>query len=371
MIEYLSRRLYLSVETLEERMLQARDHVVEELHDLRYAVGNVLDQQKRQDHSFRRIQKNTPTICQDDFPVKGLVFAGRNTIRISEPEYAHQQLQHNVERDRTLCHKSGGIAFEESLIESGPVSNADQHLHRAQFPGSIERKLSHSNTEEMLRPATKSSSRRFNTFPVSEPNDPNLPSGQTQSSIALFELTTDHCGSDCCCSCHRRSLFRSPRLLDNVLGSLSVGYHTSPWAAPTCKSSSCRHRSRKFTYIHAFPQWFWNRIVLAHLVYSQSKGPELCFRMLRVRSMDADIFRLFRGPRQADEIIMTGVKRLFDNGEASVLDVDEEGGSVLRVRLHRCKCYTMRQLSSMTVGSHEALLPNYKAGNRIWRRSPR
>ena len=340
MIEYLSRRLHLSVETLEERMLQARDHVVEEIHVLRYAVGNVLDQQKQQDYSLRRIQQDTAMICQDISPVDGLLFAGRNLIHnVSDQNYAHQQLQHNVERTTTLYHKSGGIALEESPIQSVPlVSNADQHLNQAQLSGSIERKLTHRNTEKMLYPATKPSFRRFNTFPPlpnhMEPSDPNLPSGQPQSLMASPQRTTDPCGSDCCCSCHRRNRFRSPSILDNVLGSLSVGYHTSPWAAPTCNSPSCRHRSKKFTYIHAFPQWLCHRILLAHLAYSQSKGPELCFRMLRVRSTNSDIFRLFRGPREADEIIMTGVRRLFDNGEASVLDIDEEGASVLRVRLH-------------------------------------
>lgn len=376
-IEYLSRRLYLSVETLEERMLKARDHVVEELHVLGHAVGNVLDQQKQQDHSLRRIQKDTAMICQHGSPVDGLVFAGRNLIRkVSDQDYAHQQLQHNVERTTTLYHKSGGIVFGESLIGSGALaSNVDRHLDQAEVPGSIERKLFHRDTEKMLHPATKPSFRRFNTFPLSpnhiEPSDPNLPSGQPQSFMASLQLTTSHCGSDCCCSCHRRSGFRSPSLLDNVLGSLSVGYHASPWTTPTCNSPCCRHRFKKFTYIHAFPQWLSNRILLAHLAYSQSKGPELCFRMLRVRSTDSDIFRLFGGPRQADEVIMTGVRRMFDNGEASVLDVDEEGASVLRVRLHWSKCYTMRQLIPLTVGSHEALLPNHKATNRIWCGSPR
>ena len=321
-------------------MLQARDHVVEELHDLRYAVGNVLDQQKQQDHSLRRIQQDTATICQDISPVDGLVFAGRNVVRkVSDQDYAHRQLQHNVERTTTLYHRSDGIALEGYPIQSGPLfSNLDQHSIQAQLSGSIERKLLHRNTENMLHPATKPSFRRFNTFPLSpnhmESSDPNLPSGQPQILMASPQLITDPCGVDCCCSCHRRSRFRSPSLLVNVLGSLSVGYHTSPWAAPTCNSPSCRHRSKEFTYNHAFPQWLWNRILLANLAYSQSKGPELCFRMLRVRSMDSDIFRLFRRPRQADEIIMTGVRHLFENGEASVLDVDEGGASILRVRLH-------------------------------------
>lgn len=339
MIEYLSRRLYLSVETFEERMLQAHDYVVEELHDLRFAVGNVLDQQKQHDHSLRRIQQNTAMICQDDSLVDGLVFAGRNLIRIPDLDYAHRQIQHNVGPTATLYRKSGGVAFEDSPIESEPLaSNVDQHLDQGQLPGNIERKLSHRTTEEMLHPAIQPSFRRSKTFPLSpnhiEPSDPNLPSGQPQSLMASLQLTTSHCGSDCCCSCHRRSRVRSPSLLDNVIGSLSLGYHISPWAARTCNSPSCRLRSQKFTYIHAFPQWLSNRILLAHLAYSQSRGPELCFRMLRVRSTDSDIFRLFSGPRQADEIIMTGVRRLFDNGEASVLDVDEEGASVLRVRPH-------------------------------------
>ena len=346
MIEYLSRRLYLSVETFEERMLQAHDHVVEELHVLRFAVGNVLDQQKKQDHYLRRIQKNTAMICQDGSSVDGLVFAGRNRVRIPDPDYAHQQLKHNVEPTATFYQKLGGVAFEGSPTESGPfVSNADQPLNQAQLPGSTERKLSHRNTERMLHLAIQPSFKRSNTFPLSanhiELSDPNLPPGQSQSLMASFQPTTSHCESDCCCSCHRRSRFRSPSLLDNVLGSLCLGYYTSPWAARTCNSPFCRLRAQKFTYIHAFPQWLSNRILLAHLAYSQSRGPELCFRMLRVRPTNSDIFRLFGGPRQADEIIMTGVKRLFDNGEASVLDVDEGGASVLRVRLHCSKCYTM------------------------------
>ena len=340
MIEYLSRRLHVSVKTFEERMLRAHDHVVEELQLLGCAVQNVSDQQKQQGHSLRQIQQDTALVCQDGDQVDGLVFAGRNSVRekVLDQYYLHQRFQHNVGRTTIHNHRSGRIAFGEPLIESEPlVPIKDQHPNQVQLSGSIEQELSYRNTEKMLHLATKSfSSRVHEARPSpngSEPSDSNLLSGQIQNSITSFQLTTSRCRFDCRCSCHRRSRFRSPSHLANVLGLLSVGYHMSPWAAPTCNSPSCRHRLKEFTYIYAFPQWLSNRILHAHLAYSESRGPELCLRMLRVRSKGSDIFRLFYGP-EPDEIVMTGVRRLFDNGKASVLDIDEDGASVLRVRLH-------------------------------------
>ena len=312
MIEYMSRSLHLSVRTFEERMLQAHDHVIEELHILRYAVQNVSHQQNRQDQSLRRTRQDAALM--------------------------YQQFQHDVERIAALYQKSGRITFDEHPIEVGSrISIVHQHSDQLQLSGSIERELFHSNTENILHPVTKPSSRRFHAARLSpnhiEPSDPNLPSGQSQNSMTPLQMTTSQCGSDCCCSCYRRSRFRSPSLLGNVIGSFSVGYHASPSAAPTCNSPSCRHRSRKFTYNYAFPQWLWNRILLAHLAYSQGRGLEFCLRLLRVRPNHSPIIKLYCGYAQIDEDITTKVKRLFNNGEASMLDVDENGTSILCVRL--------------------------------------
>ena len=312
MTEYMSRSLHLSVRTFEERMLQAHEHVTEELHTLRYAVQNVLHQQNQQHHSLRRTQQDTALI--------------------------YQQLQHDVERATAPYQQSGRIAFGEIPIEPGSQSSIEhQHSDQLQLSGIRERELSHRNTDKMLHPITKSSSKRFHTASLSpnhiDPSDTNLPSGQPQNSMTSLQMTTSQCGSNCCCSCHRRSRFRSPSLLGNVIGSFSVRYHASPWAAPTCNSPSCRHHSRMSTYTYAFPQWLWNRILLAHLAYSQSRGPELCVRLIRVRPNDSDIIRFFHGADHFYEDVTTKVKRLFDNGEASVLDVDENGTSVLCVRL--------------------------------------
>ena len=340
MIEFLSRRLHVSVETFEQRMLQAHDHVVQELQFLGYAVQNLSDQQKQQYYSLRRIQQRTALICQHGDPIDGLVSVDRNSVpeRVADQACVHQRLQHNVENTTTLSNEPGRKGFLEPPIEWGSlISREDQHLNQVQLPGSIERKLSQRNSERLSNPATKPSSRQFHAARLSpkhtEPSEPDLPSGHPQNSMTSLQVTTSHCGSDCCCSCHRMNRYRSPSLLKTLIGSLSVGYHTSPWAAPTCNSPSCGHHSKKFTYIYAFPQWLRNRIRLAHLAYSQSRGPEFCLRVLRVRSYDSDIMRSFRGFASSDEEIILEVTRLFVNGEASVLDVDENGTSVLGVRL--------------------------------------
>ena len=164
MIGYLSRRLHLSIETFEERMLQAHYRVIEELHFLGYAVQNASDQQKQQGHSLRRVPEDTTLICQDVDPVDGLKHASSDLVR-KDSDQDYERLQHNVECTTTLYHKSGGATFGEPL-NSGPLDLiADQHRNQVQLPGSTERKLCHRKTEKMLQPATGSSFRRFHTFP--------------------------------------------------------------------------------------------------------------------------------------------------------------------------------------------------------------
>ena len=311
MTEYMSRSLHLSVRTFEERMLQAHEHVTEELHAVRYAVQNVLHQQNQHHHSLLRTQQDTALM--------------------------YQQLQHDVGQITALYQVSGRMAFGEHPIEAGSqFSIENQYSDRLQLSGSIERQSFHRGTKNIHNLAAKPTSRRSQAARLShhiEPSDPNLPSGQPQNSMASLQMGTIQCEFNCRCRCHRRSRFRSPSLLGNVMGSFSLGYYASPWAAPTCNSPSCRHRSRMFTYTYAFPQWLWNRILLAHLAYSQGRGPEFCLRLLRVRPNHSPIIRLYCGYAQIDEDITAKVKLLFYKGEASVLDVDENGTSILCVRL--------------------------------------
>ena len=148
-----------------------------------------------------------------------------------------------------------------------------------------------------------------------------------------MKLAQNRCDSACKCICHRRSRFQSPRCLKEMLGSLFVGYQASPWSTQTCSNSDCRRRSKKLTYVYAFPQWFLARILLVDMSYSLSKGPELILRLMRVRPSDTGIFRVLNLTGISDETVVTHIKRLFDNGEISVLDVDLNGNTIVHVRM--------------------------------------
>ncbi len=89
---------------------------------------------------------------------------------------------------------------------------------------------------------------------------------------------------------------------------------------------------KKLTYIYAFPQWFLARILLVDMAYSLSKGPELCLRVMRVRSYDTGVFADLRSRFSGRETALHHLKRMYDEGEISVLDVDTAGTTIVHVR---------------------------------------
>ena len=144
-------------------------------------------------------------------------------------------------------------------------------------------------------------------------------------SITTFEIARSSCGSHCDCACHRRFRFRSPGFLDAVFGSLFLGYQASPWFSQGCRNGRCRTSSTRLQYM--FPKWFVKRSVALTIACSQPKGPELILRLLRLRPDTAFIFHCaFNG--YYDEL-----KRLLENGEASVVDVNSNNETALTVRL--------------------------------------
>ena len=156
--------------------------------------------------------------------------------------------------------------------------------------------------------------------------------GKSLSNTIPIRLARNSCDSACGCVCHRRSQFKSPRSLNALLGSLFVGYQSSPWSTQKCSNSDCRQRSKKFTYVYAFPQWFLARILVVDMAYSQSRGPELCLRVMRVRPRSTDGFRIMTLGLSGEDMVHQ-LKRLVNDGEISVVDVDTENFTILHVRL--------------------------------------
>ncbi len=165
--------------------------------------------------------------------------------------------------------------------------------------------------------------------------------GQSQSSqsdalltsyAVCFDLVRGLCEQECSCACHNKSSLRSPKNLDAIFGSLWIGYSAQPWRTRTCDSADCGGRSTSINYTYAFPQWLLNRMVSLRIAYNQSRGPELCLRVVRVRSGRARVFQAAMMDRSYEGPAIHHLEHLLKHGEASVVDVDEYGSSALQVR---------------------------------------
>ena len=158
------------------------------------------------------------------------------------------------------------------------------------------------------------------------------PSGYNISQIAKsnsFKIIGKSCNVNCRCSCHKKGSLKSPRSLTTILGSIMVGYNAIPGLAQRCNDPSCKGQSTNITYTYAFPEWFVSRVVYLNFKNEQSRGPELCLRVVRVRPDNADIFLAVQDDRE--EVALEHTKRLLLAGEASVLDVKPNGNSVISV----------------------------------------
>ena len=144
-----------------------------------------------------------------------------------------------------------------------------------------------------------------------------------------FKITGKSCHVNCRCFCHKKGSLKSPKFLTTILGSIMVGYKAIPGLAQKCNDSSCKGQSTNITYTYAFPEWFISRVVYFNFKNEQLKGPELCLRVVRVRAYDANIFIASQDDRE--ELALEHNKRLLLAGEASVLDVNPNGESLLSV----------------------------------------
>ena len=147
-----------------------------------------------------------------------------------------------------------------------------------------------------------------------------------QPYITAFEIARNSCGSHCNCTCHRTFRYRIPGLLGAVFGTLLLGYQAPPWFSQGCRNGRCRRFSTRLHYM--FPKWFVKRSIALTIACSQPKGPELILRVLRPRPTGSFIF-ICAQSGYYDEL-----KCLLNNGEASVVDIDEQNQTALTVRLN-------------------------------------
>ena len=138
------------------------------------------------------------------------------------------------------------------------------------------------------------------------------------------------CEADCQCSCHSYSRRRTWKFLEPILGSLFIGYHATPWPFKACDDSRCQSASRRTVCTFAFPSWLLRRSVAVTMSNQRPRGPELQFRMMRLRDLSsASIFAVLSGLAGADAV--SEVQRQLKEGETSVYDIVPGGRSILLV----------------------------------------
>ena len=123
----------------------------------------------------------------------------------------------------------------------------------------------------------------------------NESTAQNESILAFQVSRRYQCASSCFCSCHKRQLHRSPAMIDQILGSIFVGYLGMPVWYQKCDEKNCKSRSPSAARVtYCFPRWFWNRAVRIGMTFAPCGGPELLLRFPRLRPAGSKWFELVR-----------------------------------------------------------------------------
>ena len=192
------------------------------------------------------------------------------------------------------------------------------------------------------------------------------PRNQRQlESAPIVQLIQDSCNTGCHCPCHSIHQIRSPKLLRTILGSFFLSYRAYPSLKQAC-SVRCRVRAGKIACSYAFPPLL---LEWAISIFYSSKGPELLLRVMRKRDLG------FYGAllNEPESFAVKELKRMLDCGEASVLDTDKNGGTMIQYATARGKWSLAHMLISygadINYTNHEEDFPTsafMNAWSRRW-----
>ena len=151
-----------------------------------------------------------------------------------------------------------------------------------------------------------------------------LKNQKQHQSASILRLMQDSCNTGCHCPCHSVNRIRSPKLLHAFLGSFFLSYRSYPSLKQAC-GIRCRARAGGINCVYAFPPFLLERAISIFYSSAVAKGPELLLRVMRRRHLGY-IQLLLHGPQS---YALKEIKNMLDCGEASVLDIDEYGYTIL------------------------------------------
>ena len=246
--------------------------------------------------------------------------------------FVRQSFQHLLEREYRL-------GTFRSKYQQKQLENSSKSLNTPQT-------LQITRGEELSNPSLNRNLQETADRAITSQTYDTSSLGRPQSPLRLVAHSTAPCTLDCSCSCHRYSQSQTPKCLSRVIGSLFLGYRAAPWCKQFCTDPFCRARTTRVSYTYTFPKWLLNRVLHASMVSSRAGGPEFILRVMRVRDNTAAPFqRLWTATTQRiTETTVMEIKSMIDNGEASILDTNPGGHTLLSVRQALGFC-TDRQLA--------------------------
>ncbi|CEI68151.1 unnamed protein product [Fusarium venenatum] len=153
-----------------------------------------------------------------------------------------------------------------------------------------------------------------------------LLSACNSSMVSAISITTTKTISGtsqvrCACSCHRIKLFRSPMLLDSIIGGLFVGYTGRPNIRQPCNVPRCKeHCSSLIQVTYTFPRWFVAKLISAALLLKPAADPSMTVAVHRLVAKDSNVFYYSKIGN------IEKLKQLFSSGGASPNDVHCSSG---------------------------------------------
>ena len=336
-----SQTLQTSVTDLEDQIRRTARTVFSELEITKQSLRVGFEDQRQHKIALHHIRASLDEDHANGRTLNNRIQAVEVLLKeIRDGQQVQAQYSQNIERSMIEYHGTDEeLSHQPRATEAGLIKPLGHHRLQMEILPDMEQHQLHQNLNATTTfPRHSSGQAEGCNQPSLSPGTPGdqatalcRPRSESLNNTIPIELARNSCDSACGCLCHRRSQYKSPRSLNALLGSLFVGYRASPWSSQTCSNSDCRQRSKKFTYVYAFPRWFLARILVVDMAYSQLRGPELCLRVMRVRPSNTLCFVSLTARLNNDDTVHH-LKRLLNEGEISVLDVDERNVTVLHVR---------------------------------------
>ncbi|KAK7755954.1 hypothetical protein SLS62_001896 [Diatrype stigma] len=142
-------------------------------------------------------------------------------------------------------------------------------------------------------------------------------------------MVQGRCPPLCKCQCHKIQTSRSPDFISNLVGRLVLSYNTVPiWGKPSCTLRTCRRVPKKSAKInYTFPSWVLKRAVHISLSAANTRSLGLQIDFPRIIPSNSKVIFAIR-----DGLLVT-LLFFIDAGMASLIDVDENGVSLLTISI--------------------------------------